>query len=127
MRHRMKLCELQEYKRNEYVTIAVNRNLSNCEIATRDTSPNIKHERRSYEVNFNSLQFLVAVDEKKGSLGSMATVIKLMRLFRCFFVKQEQRKRMLLYAKHISTTVLFFVFVVVSLFFCDFFLRNEIL
>ena len=28
---RMKWCELREYKWNEYVTIAVNRNLSNCE------------------------------------------------------------------------------------------------
>ena len=27
----MKWCELREYKWNEYVTIAVNRNLSNCE------------------------------------------------------------------------------------------------
>ena len=32
MKHRMKWCELREYKWNEYVTIAVNRNLSNCEI-----------------------------------------------------------------------------------------------
>ena len=31
MKHRMKWCELREYKWNEYVTIAVNRNLSNCE------------------------------------------------------------------------------------------------
>ena len=31
----MRLCELREYKWNEYVTIAVNRNLSNCEIARR--------------------------------------------------------------------------------------------
>ena len=31
MKHWMKLCELREYKWNEYVTIAVNRNLSNCE------------------------------------------------------------------------------------------------
>ena len=30
MKHRMKWCELREYKWNEYVTIAVNRNLSNC-------------------------------------------------------------------------------------------------
>ena len=27
----MKWCELREYKWNEYVTIAVNHNLSNCE------------------------------------------------------------------------------------------------
>ena len=33
MKHRMKWCELREYKWNEYVTIAVRRNLSNCEIA----------------------------------------------------------------------------------------------
>ena len=31
----MKWCELREYKWNEYVTIAVNRNLSNCEIARK--------------------------------------------------------------------------------------------
>ena len=31
--HWMKWCELREYKWNEYVTIAVNRNLSNREIA----------------------------------------------------------------------------------------------
>ena len=31
----MKLCELREYKWNIYVTIAVNRNLSNCEIARK--------------------------------------------------------------------------------------------
>ena len=31
----MKWCELQEYKWNEYVTIAVNRNLSDCEKARR--------------------------------------------------------------------------------------------
>ena len=31
MKHWMKWCELREYKWNEYVTIAVNRNLSNCE------------------------------------------------------------------------------------------------
>ena len=30
MKHWMKWCELREYKWNEYVTIAVNRNLSNC-------------------------------------------------------------------------------------------------
>ena len=78
---------------------------------------------RSISIPFSSWSRLV---KKKGSLGSMAPVIKLMRLFRYFFVKQEQIKRMLLYAMHISTTVLFFVFVVVSLFFCYFFLRNEI-
>ena len=33
MKHGMKWCELREYKWNEYVTIAVNRNLSNCEKA----------------------------------------------------------------------------------------------
>ena len=33
--HRMKWCELREYKWNEYVAIAVNRNLSNCEIARK--------------------------------------------------------------------------------------------
>ena len=32
---RTKWCELREYKINEYVTIAVNRNLSNCEIARK--------------------------------------------------------------------------------------------
>ena len=32
---RMKWCELREYKRNEYVTIAGNRNLSNCERARK--------------------------------------------------------------------------------------------
>ena len=32
---RMKWCELREYKWNEYVTIAVNRNLSNCKIARK--------------------------------------------------------------------------------------------
>ena len=31
MKHWMKWCGLREYKWNEYVTIAVNRNLSNCE------------------------------------------------------------------------------------------------
>ena len=31
MKHWMKWCELREYKWNEHVTIAVNRNLSNCE------------------------------------------------------------------------------------------------
>ena len=31
MKHWMKWCERREYKWNEYVTIAVNRNLSNCE------------------------------------------------------------------------------------------------
>ena len=31
MKHWMKWCELREYKWNDYVTIAVNRNLSNCE------------------------------------------------------------------------------------------------
>ena len=35
VKHRMKWCELQEYKWNEYVTIAVNRNLSNCEKARK--------------------------------------------------------------------------------------------
>ena len=35
MKHRMKWCELREYKWNEYVTIAVNRNLSNCEKARK--------------------------------------------------------------------------------------------
>ena len=35
MKHRMKWCELREYKWNEYVTFAVNRNLSNCEIARK--------------------------------------------------------------------------------------------
>ena len=35
MKHRMTWCELQEYKWNEYVTIAVNRNLSNCEKARK--------------------------------------------------------------------------------------------
>ena len=30
MKHWMKWCELREYKWNEYVTIAVSRNLSNC-------------------------------------------------------------------------------------------------
>ena len=35
MKHTMKWCELQEYKWNEYVTIAVNRNLSNCEKARK--------------------------------------------------------------------------------------------
>ena len=33
--YRMKWCELREYKWNEYVTIAVNRNLSNCEKARK--------------------------------------------------------------------------------------------
>ena len=33
--HWMKWCELREYKWNEYVTIAVNRNLSNCEKARK--------------------------------------------------------------------------------------------
>ena len=36
IRHRMKWCELREYKWNEYVTIAVNRNLSNCEKAWKE-------------------------------------------------------------------------------------------
>ena len=36
MKHRMKWCELREYKWNEYVTIAVNRNLSNCEKARKN-------------------------------------------------------------------------------------------
>ena len=31
----MKSSELREYKRNEYVTITVNRNLSNCEKARK--------------------------------------------------------------------------------------------
>ena len=35
MKHRMKWCELREYKWNEYVTIAVNRNLSNCQALTQ--------------------------------------------------------------------------------------------
>ena len=35
MKHRMKWCELREYKWKEYVTIAVNRNLSNCEKARK--------------------------------------------------------------------------------------------
>ena len=35
MKHWMKWCELREYKWNEYVTIAVNCNLSNCEIARK--------------------------------------------------------------------------------------------
>ena len=35
MKHRMKWCELREYKWNEYVTIVVNRNLSNCEKARK--------------------------------------------------------------------------------------------
>ena len=35
MKHRMKWCELRQYKWNEYVTIAVNRNLSNCEKARK--------------------------------------------------------------------------------------------
>ena len=34
-KHRMKWCELREYKWNEYVTIALNRNLSNCEKAPK--------------------------------------------------------------------------------------------
>ena len=34
-KHRMKWCELREYKWIEYVTIAVNRNLSNCEKARK--------------------------------------------------------------------------------------------
>ena len=33
--HRMKWCELREYKWNEYVTMAVYRNLSNCKIARK--------------------------------------------------------------------------------------------
>ena len=41
MKHRMKLCELWEYK---CVTITVNRNLSNCEIA-RKKFPGITTER----------------------------------------------------------------------------------
>ena len=39
----MKWCELREYKWNEYVTIAVNRNLSNCE-----NSPEKKKVFRGY-------------------------------------------------------------------------------
>ena len=35
MKHFLKWCELREYKWNEYVTIAVNRNSSNCEIARK--------------------------------------------------------------------------------------------
>ena len=35
MKHWMKWCELREYKWNDYVTIAVNRNLSNCENSPR--------------------------------------------------------------------------------------------
>ena len=35
MKHRIEWCELREYKWNEYVTIAVNRNLSNCEKARK--------------------------------------------------------------------------------------------
>ena len=35
MKHRMKWCERREYKWIEYVTIAVNRNLSNCEKARK--------------------------------------------------------------------------------------------
>ena len=35
MKHRIKWCELREYKWNEYVTIAVSRNLSNCEKARK--------------------------------------------------------------------------------------------
>ena len=35
MKQRMKWCELREYKWIEYVTIAVNRNLSNCEKARK--------------------------------------------------------------------------------------------
>ena len=35
MKHRMKWCELQEYKWNAHVTIAVNRNLSDCKIAQK--------------------------------------------------------------------------------------------
>ena len=35
MKHRMKWCELREYKWIEYVTIAVNRNLSNCKKARK--------------------------------------------------------------------------------------------
>ena len=35
IKHRMKWCELREYKWNEYVTVAVNRNLSNCEKARK--------------------------------------------------------------------------------------------
>ena len=88
----MKLCELQEYKRNEYVTIAVNRNLSNCDIATRDTSANVKHERRSYEVNFNSLQFLVAVDEKKRLTGLNGNCYKANAALQVFLCETRAKK-----------------------------------
>ena len=46
MKHRMKWCELREYKWIEHVTIAVNRNLSNCEkaLGCRSRKPNPKNK-----------------------------------------------------------------------------------
>ena len=47
----MKWCELREYKWNEYVTIAVNRNLSNCENSPKKKDFrrfNVSHSRTAF-------------------------------------------------------------------------------
>ena len=43
----MKWCELREYKWNEYVTIAVNRNLSNCENSPKKRFSGLQREHCS--------------------------------------------------------------------------------
>ena len=52
MKHRMKWYELREYRWNESVTVAVNRNLSNCEIgrltAWFKESPKLKNVRTTW-------------------------------------------------------------------------------
>ena len=47
MKHWMKWCELREYKWNEYVTIAVNRNLSNCENSPKKSFSGLQRDSSS--------------------------------------------------------------------------------
>ena len=50
----MKWCELREYKWNEYVTIAVNRKLSNCEKARKKRISGLQRDSNPWPLRFSA-------------------------------------------------------------------------
>ena len=53
----MKWCELREYKWNEYVTIAVNRNLSNCENSPKKRLSGLQRDSNPWPAVLSQLSY----------------------------------------------------------------------
>ena len=65
MKHWMKWYELREYKWNEYVTIAVNRNLSSCENSPKKGFSGLQRDSNPWPAPFNNFQLWCLVPRRR--------------------------------------------------------------